>query len=215
MAQYPAQQGAGAPMITTVQTNTTAMSFQYLEETFLPLILDIKTPKTDSYIMIACRLGHKTSQSSVLIQTGTRLEIFWNKVISACATNLIEDSNKIKVNGKNRQVDHVIKVLDRIIYLESKCNLNFDTEKKPASNAKVEAVCNALSEKFGQEVDSGYFVPCIRQIPDDVKKKYPNTNIYGVEWMLETLQCDLFTADEFFDFFGDVIGPIIEEKIYG
>jgi len=187
----------------------------YLQDNLLPLILNIKTPKTDSYIMIAAGLGDRTSQSSVLIQMGTRLEIFWNKVISDCATNLIEESNKIKVNGSNRQLDHVIKLIDKIIYLESKCNLNFDTEKKPASNAKVEAVCNTLSEKFGQEVTSGYFVPCIRQIPDDVKKKYPNTDIYGVEWMLNTLQYDLFTADEFFTFFEEVIGPVLEEKIYG
>lgn len=191
------------------------MSFEYLEETLLPLILDIKTPKTDSYIMIAAGLGDKISQSSVLIQMGYKLEDFWNIVISACATNLIENNNKIKVNGKNRQLDHVIKLIHKIIYLESKCNLNFDTEKKPASNDKVQAVCDTLSEKYGQEVTAGYFVPCIRDIPADVKKKYPNVNIYGVEWMLDTLKCDLFTVDEFFTFFEEVLGPIIEEKIYG
>ena len=188
---------------------------EYLTRTFLPLVLGIKTPETDSYIMIAARLGDKNSQSSVLIQMGYKLEDFWNKVISDCATNLIEENNKIKVNGKNRQLDHVIKLIDRIIYLESKCNLNFDTEKKPASNDKVQAVCNTLSEKFGEEITAGYFVPCIREIPADVRKKYPNVNIYGVEWMLDTLKCDLFTADEFFTFFEEVIGPILEEKIYG
>jgi len=89
----------------------------YLEDNLLPLVLDIKTPKTDSYIMIAAGLGDKTSQSSILIQMGYKLEDFWNKVISDCATNLIEDNNKIKVNGKNRQLDHVIKLIDKIIYL--------------------------------------------------------------------------------------------------
>ena len=187
----------------------------YLIENLLSRVLSIKTPKTDSYIMIAGGLGDKTSQSSVLIQMGYKLEDFWNKVISDCATNLIENSNKIKVNGKNRQLDHVIKLINKIFYLESKCNLNFDTEKKPASNKKIQAVCDTLSEKFGQEVTSGYFVPCIREIPDDVKKKYPNINIYAVEWMLDTLKCDLFTADEFFTFFEEVIGPILDEKIYG
>ena len=73
----------------------------YLEENLLPLILSIKTPKTDSYIMIAAGLGDRTSQSSVLIQVGNKLEIFWNKVISACATNLIEVNNKIKVIHKD------------------------------------------------------------------------------------------------------------------
>ena len=190
---------------------------EYLTRTLLPLVLSIKTPKTDSYIMIAGGLDDENSQSSVLIQMGNKLEDFWNKVISDCATatNLIENNNKIKVNGKNRQLDHVIKLIDRIFYLESKCNLNFDTEKKPASNAKVKEVCDTLSETFSEEVTAGYFVPCIREIPADVKKKYPNVNIYGVEWIMDTLQCDLFTVDEFFTFFKEVIGPILKEKIYG
>jgi len=51
-------------------------SMSYLEENLLPLILGIKTPKTDSYIMIAAGLGDNTSQSSVLIQVGNKLEIF-------------------------------------------------------------------------------------------------------------------------------------------
>lgn len=189
----------------------------YLEDNLLPLILSIKTPKTDSYIMIAAGLGDHTSQSSVLIQVGNKLEEFWNAVISKCATNLIEVSNKINVNGKNRQLDHLFETMPNtcILYLESKCNLNFDTEKKPASNSKVDAVCAAVSQKYNSEVSAGYFVPCIREIPDNVKKKYPDVSIYGVEWLMNTIDCDLFTVDEFFTFFEEVIGPILEEKIYG
>lgn len=189
----------------------------YLEDNLLPLILSIKTPKTDSYIMIAAGLGDRTSQSSVLIQVGNKLEEFWNGVISKCATNLIEDNNTIKVGSKNRQLDHLFEGMPNtyIYYLESKCNLNFDTEKKPASNDKINAVCDAVSDKYNKEVWAGYFVPCIRDIPADVKKKYPNVNIYGVQWLMDTLECDLFTVDEFFTFFEDVIGPILEEKIYG
>ena len=186
----------------------------YLEENLLPLILDIKTPKTDSYIMINSGLGDCTSQSSVLIQVGNKLEIFWNKVISACSNNLIEENNKIKVGNKNRQLDHLFETNNYILYLESKCNLNFDTEKKPASNDKVDAVCAAVSQKYNSEVSAGYFVPCIRNIPADVLKKYPNVSIYGVEWLLNTLDCDLFTVDEFFEFFKEVVGPILKEKIY-
>ena len=193
----------------------TKHSMSYLEENLLPLILDIKTPKTDSYIMIGAGMGNKTSQSSVLIQMGYKLEDFWNKVISDCATNLIEENNKIKVGSKNRQLDHLFETNNYILYLESKCNLNFDTEKKPASNDKVNAVCAAVSRKYNSGVSAGYFVPCIRNIPADVLKKYPNVSIYGVEWLMNTLDCDLFTVDEFFEFFEEVVGPILEEKIYG
>jgi hypothetical protein len=48
----------------------------------------------------------------------------------------------------------------------------------------------------------------------EVKKKYPNVNIYGVEWLMKTINCNLFTADEFFVFFEEVVGPILEEKMY-
>ena len=85
----------------------------YLETNLLPLVLDIKTPKTDSYIMIAAGLGDKTSQSSILIQMGNKLEQFWNQVISDTkdSVNLIEKNNKVKVGNKNRQLDHVFKVI--------------------------------------------------------------------------------------------------------
>lgn len=192
----------------------------YLEENLLPLILSIKTPKTDSYIMIAAGLGDRTSQSSVLIQVGNKLEIFWNKVISACATNLIEVNNKIKVGDKNRQLDHLFEISEDfpntyILYLESKCCLKFDTEKKPASNNKIITVAQAIFEKFKKPVKTGYFVPCIREVPEEIKKKYPDINIYGVEWLMNTIKCDQFTVDEFFTFFEEVIGPILDEKIYG
>ena len=167
--------------------------------------------------MIAAGLGDRTSQSSILIQIGNKLEFFWNKVISACVTNFIEVKNTIKVGTNNRQLDHLFEAMPNtyLFYLESKCNLNFDTEKKPASNEKLKAVTEAIFEKYQKPVENGYFVPCIRTIPVDVQKKYPNINIYGVEWMMNTIKCDLFTVDEFFTFFEEVIGPILEEKIYG
>ena len=96
-----------------------------------------------------------------------------------------------------------------------KCNLNFDTEKKPASNEKIGKVCEALKDKYSKDVKPAYFVPCIRTIPSEVLKKYPDVDVYGVEWLMNTLNCKMFTTDEFFTFFEEVIGSILEEKIYG
>lgn len=191
---------------------------EYLERNLLPLVLGINVIKTESLPMIAAGLGHKTSHNSILIQLGNRLEDFWNAVISKCAINLIETNNKIEINGKNRQLDHLFKDLDEnlVYYLDSKCNLNFDTEKKPASNAKLEAICNTLKTLYEEEVITGYFIPCIRDgdIPNDIKKKYPNFNIVGVDWLMNKIHCNLFTVDEFFTFFENVLGPILEEKMY-
>ena len=187
----------------------------YLEANLLPLILSIKTPKTDSFIMIAAGLEDRNSQNSVLIQMGNRLECFWNQVIDQYANNLIKDTDKIKVGTRTRQLDHLFETENSVIYyLDSKCNVNFDTEKKPASNDKIEAVSEAIYNKYQKEVLNGYFIPCIREVPEDIKKKYPDINIYGVNWMMNTLKCNLFTVDEFFDFFKEVIGPILNEKLY-
>jgi hypothetical protein len=188
----------------------------YLEETLLPLIVSIVPKPTESYLLIASGLGDRTSQNGILIQLGNRLEIFWNKVISDYAINLIERNNKIKIGSTNRQLDHLFTLKtnpDIIYYLEAKCNLNFDTEKKPASNDKVEAIKSVLFETYHKEVKYGYFVPCIQDIPNQVIKSYSNIHIYGVEWMLEILEDVPFTCTEFFEFFQNVIGPIIEEKI--
>jgi len=186
----------------------------YLENHLLGLILSIQSRKTESYLLIASGMEDLISQQGILIQLGNKLEIFWNKVISDCTINLIENNNTIKVGRTNRQLDHLFMCLtvDEINYLESKCNLNFDTEKKPASNDKISRVTDAIAEKYQKKVNVGYFVPCIAEIPNDVVKKYPDVKIYGVRWMIETLQCKYFTCDEFFQFFKDVIGPILNNK---
>lgn len=197
----------------------------YLEANLLPLFLSLKTPITDSNTMIAAGLGHKVSQASVLNQVGNKLEAFCKKLTSDCVNvdNLIEESDRMVVNGKKRQIDILMKVypgankevLAKIFYLESKCNLEFDTEKRPASNLKVKEITAALEDIYGHEVSSGYLVPNLRTIPAKVQNKYPDTDIYGMEWFLETINCPFFTVDDYFTFWVEVLGPILDEKIYG
>lgn len=187
----------------------------YLTDNLLPLVLQIERKKTESYLLAAAGLGDKVSQNGVLIQLGNQLEIFWNKVISDCSVNLIEESNRIDVNGRERQLDHLFAKSGAIQYLESKCNLNFDSEKNPASNQKVLDVKEAVEAKYNLPVQFGYFVPCIAEVPTSVIKKYGKKGItvYGVNWMIDTLGNVPFTSAEFFTFFQDVLGPIITEML--
>lgn len=187
----------------------------YLEKNLLPHIDSIKAKKTESYLLISAGLGDTISQNGVLIQLGNRLELFWDKVISDCAINLTENSDRIFVGAKIRQLDHMfmLKNSEEIIYLESKSNMNFDTEKKPASNNKICRVKDAIFEKYGKVVNAGYFIPCVRNVPIDVTKRYPDINVYSVEWLLNSLGETPFTCDEFFDFFKNVIGPVISKKL--
>ena len=110
----------------------------------------------------------------------------------------IKKNNLVKVGKKNRQIDHYIRfVKDPItgmwkLYLESKCNLNFDTEKKGASNEKVDKVRDALDANEG-----AYFVPVLDTIPQDVIAKYPNSTIYGVRDILNMIG-NPFTPEEYF-----------------
>ena len=65
--------------------------------------------------------------------------------------NTIQVGMKMKKGKKVpdiRQIDHFFKMIQRI-YMESKCNLNFDTEKIVASNKKVLELTKALKADKG------------------------------------------------------------------
>ena len=122
----------------------------------------------------------------------------------------VKKNNLVKVGKKNRQIDHHIRfVKDPVtgmwkLYLESKCNLNFDTEKKGASNEKVDKVRDALGSDEG-----AYFVPVLDTIPQDVIAKYPNSTIYGVRDILNMIG-NPFTPEEYFDNLKDIKEELIQ-----
>ena len=199
---------------------------EYLKANLLPLIDGIVPKTTSSDILSACGLGDTISSQSILISFGTRLEKFWNKVItdSREVQNCLPFDNgtdKICVDTKNRQVDHFFSIndheLNKFIYLESKTNLNFDTEKKPESNDKIKAVGKQLKETFKSGVQCGYYVPVKREIPLEVKQHYLKAGVpvFGVEDMFRWLVDVPFTIDEYFNFFQNTIGPIIKAKLSG
>ena len=182
----------------------------YLNQTLLPLIESIKPKKSESYILEALNLD-RYSAHGIQITFGERIEQFWNKVISdSQATNLIENSNLVEVEGKTRQIDHnFISEEDGVnYYLESKCNLNFDSEKIKASNKKINEVREALGADEG-----AYFVPVVREIDQKDLTKYNNKglNVYGVEWLLSQINTQ-FTVDEYFTYLETVIAPVLENK---
>ena len=204
----------------------TSPGTEYLKRNLLPLIDGIKPKTTDSWIAEICGCDDIVSTQSIFISMGGRIEKFWNKVItdSRDVKNCLPFDNgtdKVMVNTKNRQVDHFFTINDheynKHIYLESKCNLNFDTEKKPESNEKIDAVTSQLEENVGSEVQSGYYVPVLREIPLKVKQHYlkHDVPVYGVEDMFRWLNDVPFTIDEYFNFFKTTIGPIIKAKLSG
>ena len=199
---------------------------EYLKANLLPLIDGIVPKTTSSDILSACGLGDTISSQSILISFGARLEKFWNKTItdSRDVQNCLPFKNgtdKILVANKNRQVDHFFSIndhkLNKYIYLESKTNLDFDTEKKPESNAKIKAVRTELGETYQNGVQCGYYVPVLREIPLKVKQHYlkHDVPVYGVEDMFRWLNDVPFTIDEYFNFFKTTIGPIIKAKLSG
>tara|TARA_B100001093_G_scaffold248679_1_gene238096 strand:+ start:7190 stop:7753 length:564 start_codon:yes stop_codon:yes gene_type:complete len=182
----------------------------YLDENLKPLIESIKPKYSESYILEAFELKRISSQS-FLISVGNQLENFWNKVISDSErnNNLIEEDNMVDVEGKLRQVDHFFDIDGEIKqYLESKCNLNFDSEKIKESNRKVGQVKDALGADHG-----AYFVPIVRDIDQKDLTKYNNKglDVYGVRWLLSKVDAQ-FTEDDYFNYLKDVIAPILEEK---
>lgn len=183
---------------------------KYLTENLLPMVEEIETRKAESYTLDALGLDRCSSQS-ILIAMGIVCENFWNKVISdSKSENLIEKNDRVKVNNKNRQVDHNFRSsIDGVnYYLESKCNLNFDSEKSKASNSKILEVQEALSADVG-----AYFVPVIVEADQKTLVKYRNKGIevFGVKWLMSKIDT-AFTEEEYFNFFRDVLSPILEKK---
>ena len=182
----------------------------YLEAKLLPLIEGIKPKQSESYTLSALGLERQSSQS-ILIAFGERIEQFWNTVISGSfSENLIEKTNLTSVNGKVRQIDHnFISQNDNVnYYLESKCNLNFDSEKIKASNKKINEVKTALNADVG-----AYFVPVLAEIPQKELTKYNNKGleVFGVNWLLTKIDAP-FTSEEYFNFMRETVAPLLEKK---
>ena len=211
------------PFLLTILTMLS--STDYLEAKLLPLIESIQPKTTESFILEACGLEDRPSTQSISITVGARLEKFWNTVFSDMdnTTNMIEDSDRVDVNGRTRQIDHFFTIPDLMyashMYLESKCNVNFDTEKVRASNQKIHDIANALEEKHDIiNVQSGYFVPVKRDIPVEIAREYTNLGIciFGVSDLYRWFNDELpFTIDEYFEFFKHRLAPIIEALLDG
>jgi hypothetical protein len=182
----------------------------YLETNLLPLMLSINAKQTESHILAALGLDERVSPQSILIAFGERIERFWNQVISdSNANNLIEETNLLDVNDRQRQIDHLFEIDGQNYYLECKCNLNFDSEKIRASNDKV----NAIRDTIGGNVFAAYFVPVVPTVSSAEQTKYANKgmNVWGVNDMLSVINAP-FTSDEYFTFLREVVAPILEEK---
>lgn len=196
-------------MTATITTIGTA----YLEETMLPLILSINPKQTESHILSALGMDNRVSPQSILIAFGERIEQFWNKVLSddSTVTNLIEESNLITVGKRQRQIDHLFKVNNAAsltYYLESKCNLNFDSEKIRASNEKINAVADAVGGCI-----AAYFVPVVATVPQAEVTRYEGKGmtVMGVDDLLARISAP-FTSAEYFAFLREVVAPILAEK---
>ena len=179
----------------------------YLDDNLKPLIESIKPKKSQSYILEALDLDRYSSHG-IQITFGERIEQFWNKVISdSSCMNLIEDNNIVEVNGKNRQIDHLFRA-DRTYYLESKCCLNFDSEKVKASNRKIQEIKETVNAD-----EAGYFIPVVSTIAQKYLTKYnkQGLHVYGVKWLLSKIDAP-FTEEEFFTYMKEVIAPILEKK---
>jgi hypothetical protein len=186
----------------------------YLYANLLPLMDEIEGKPTDSDVLGALGLGDRSSTQSIVIQFGNKIEMFWNKVFSDYAINHIEDSDRIMVDGEERQIDHFFSTPTNDYYLESKCNLNFDSEKVKASNKKVGKVVSAINTQYGTEANAGYFVPVLDFIPDATLVKYNNkgVDVYAVSDVFDLISDIEFTKEEYFSFLEDVVGPLLLTK---
>ena len=165
-------------------------------------------PKQSASNIYAALGLDRISTHSILIAFGNHIETFWNKVISdSSCMNLIEKDNIVYIKGKKKQIDHLFRV-DATFYLESKCNVNFDSEKVKESNKKIKEIMDTVDADEG-----GYFIPVVSTIDQKHLTKYNNKglSVYGTKWLLSKIDAP-FTEEEFFTYMKEVIAPILEKK---
>ena len=186
----------------------------YLDNNLLPLMEDMKGKDTNSDILISLGLSNRGSTQSFVIQFGNRIEIFWNKVFSDFTKNHLEFGDLIEVDGKERQIDHLFSTDNGDFYLESKCNLNFDSEKSKASNKKVGEVLGEINRQFGLKATGSYFVPVVDVIPNSDRVKYNNKGltVLGVTDLFNILPDIPFTKREYFTYLKETVGPLLVSK---
>ena len=178
----------------------------YFDENLKPLMESINPKQSASNIYAALGLD-RISTHSILIAFGNHIETFWNKVISdSSCMNLIEKDNIVYINGKKKQIDHLFRV-DATFYLESKCNVNFDSEKVKESNEKIKEIMDTVDADEG-----GYFIPVVSTIDQKHLTKYNNKglNVYGTKWLLSKIDAP-FTEEEYYSYLRETIAPILVE----
>tara|TARA_B100000287_G_scaffold261011_1_gene245576 strand:- start:2025 stop:2645 length:621 start_codon:yes stop_codon:yes gene_type:complete len=195
------------------------LSNDYLDDNLITKINSIEPSDNSSHILAALGYENLVSQQSFVIQLGNQLETFWEETIalSTSTKSYVPPGKKlyIKVDGSNRQIDHLFELQkepDRLYYLESKANLDFDTEKDPASKEKIISVAKAIELEFKKKVIFSYFVPIIRK-PTNEMQKYKDIDINGVDWLIKKIECKLFTSEEFFNKLETDAHEIFKEKV--
>ena len=182
---------------------------------------EIAPKKSQSHISKLLGLP-TTSIQSMNISIGNKTEKFWNKVFSDFSDcNPFDQDDRITVDGKEMQVDLCYADGGTLYYLEMKCNLNLDSEKKKASAKKIAAVKDYLEDALGDSLNivHGYFNPVLESEFDLVSGEKANLSSEGVRLFLVKDVMGLFskelpfTVEEYFTFMREVVGPVLVSKL--
>lgn len=206
MAQYPAQQGAGAPMITTVQTKAMTSPYDSAKKNLLTVTNSYNTKKeARQSSLIAPWLTIDRTPAGLSQRIGYIVEDF-------CALDM-GDQNKliltdytrgrnfmIRHEGSNHQLDllSIPTGWDKYVHREIKSNTDLDAGKKRDTLKREESIC-AWMESKGWAYDSGIFCPFFFN-----KGKHVSGLgwVDGLEWYVETFKPD-WTVQDFINLGAD------------
>ena len=128
------------------------------------------------------RLGIVCEQIAVLLLSS---------LLSGKMTNAIQKTSKGK---KQRDIHFCNMDLMTSIYAEVKGNINLDTEKAPATIAKINHIEKEVREK-GFAVNT--YLISLRYLrtadisEQNIKKKYSGVNLIGIADFIETMKCEV------------------------
>jgi len=202
VAQYPAQQGAGAPMITTVQTKPMSS----LKRTAFDVTNSYNTRKeARQSSLIAPWLTIDRTPAGLSQRIGNIVEDILALSTGEQNRLIMTDYKRgrnfmITHGGSNHQIDLLSMPAgwDKYVHREIKSNTDLDAGKKRDTLKREESIC-AWMESKGWEYDSGILCPFFF---DKGRHVSGLGWVDGLEWYVETFKPD-WTVQDFIDLGAD------------
>lgn len=172
----------------------------------------IKPPKNGKYPALYKWLNTANFDQSKKLKSGYYVQSFMIELVKHAPKNYVVITDKYSVisNGEEKEADLLAKLPQQlvIVYREVKTNVNLDSEKMPATVAKIADISGALQKTYhDHEINSGLLNPCWLS-----SGSHNNVSIEGFNDFITILGYTELTVEEHAEI-GNTLGEIIRNAL--